>query len=118
MQQTPVFRLFEVTFELGSKTLKDLLEYGGFDLKTLRETIKQAFASDLISDGESWIHALDGHKRFAHIYNEGIAKASIEDASLKGNAAPSQRSSRLERRVSDRRRSHRLWRAPVFSFLF
>lgn len=79
LERAGLIQLFEVTFELGWKTLKDLLEFGGFDLKSPHETIKQAFASGFIADGEGWIRALDGRNRFAHIYNEGIAKASVDD---------------------------------------
>lgn len=77
LERAGLIQLFEVTFELGWKTLKDLLEYGGFDLTTPREVLKQAFASALIADGEGWILALDGRNKFAHIYNEGIARASV-----------------------------------------
>jgi nucleotidyltransferase substrate binding protein (TIGR01987 family) len=77
LERAGLIQLFEVTFELGWKTLKDLLEYGGFDLKSPREVLKQAFASGLLADGEGWILALDGRNTFAHIYNEGIAKASV-----------------------------------------
>ena len=77
LERAGLIQLFEVAFKLGWKTMKDLLEYGGFDLKSPREVLKQAFASGLIADGEGWILALDGRKMFAHIYNEGIAKASI-----------------------------------------
>jgi nucleotidyltransferase substrate binding protein (TIGR01987 family) len=79
LERAGLIQLFEVTFELGWKTLKDLLEYGGYDLKSPREVLKQAFASGLIADGEGWILALDGRNKFAHIYNEGIAKASIHN---------------------------------------
>ena len=77
LERAGLIQLFEVTFELGWKTLKDLLEYGGYDLKSPREVIKQSFKSGYITDGEGWILALDGRNKFAHIYNEGIAKASV-----------------------------------------
>jgi nucleotidyltransferase substrate binding protein (TIGR01987 family) len=79
LERAGLIQLFEITFELGWKTLKDLLEFGGFDPKSPREVLKQAFASDLVVDGEGWILALDGRNKFAHIYNEGIAKASVVD---------------------------------------
>ena len=79
LERAGLIQLFEVTFELGWKSLKDLLEYGGFDLKSPREVLKQAFASGYLDDGEGWILALDGRNKFAHIYNEGIAKASVID---------------------------------------
>ncbi len=77
LERAGLIQLFEVSLELGWKTLKDLLEYGGFDLKSPRETLKQAFTSGYIADGEGWILALDGRNKFAHIYNEDIAKSSV-----------------------------------------
>lgn len=79
LERAGLIQLFEVTFELGWKTLKDYLEYGGFDLKSPRDVLKQAFASGLLEDGEGWILALDGRNRFAHIYHEGIIRQSVED---------------------------------------
>lgn len=55
LERAGLIQLFEVTFELGWKTLEDLLEYDGFDLKSPREVLKQAFSNGLVSDGEGWI---------------------------------------------------------------
>ncbi|MBA3683765.1 MAG: nucleotidyltransferase substrate binding protein [Planctomycetes bacterium] len=79
LERAGLIQLFEVTFELGWKTLKDLLNHGGYDVKSPREVLKQAFADSLVADGEGWILALDGRNKFAHIYNEGIAKAAVAE---------------------------------------
>ena len=38
-----LIQCFEYTFELSWKTLKDYLEFEGYDVKTPKETIKKAF---------------------------------------------------------------------------
>jgi nucleotidyltransferase substrate binding protein (TIGR01987 family) len=63
-------QLFEVTFELGWKTLKDYLEAGGFIVKTPRDVIKKAFEIEMIADGEVWLRALEDRNKTSHIYDE------------------------------------------------
>jgi nucleotidyltransferase substrate binding protein (TIGR01987 family) len=47
---------FEVTFELAWKTLKDYLEYLGHKVQpSQRSVIKEAFASNILSDGHAFI---------------------------------------------------------------
>lgn len=77
LEQAGLIQLCKVTFELAWKTLKDLLEYGGFTIRSPRETLKQAFASGYLSDGEGWIRALDGRHRLSHIYGEEMAETAV-----------------------------------------
>jgi len=39
--------MFEFSYELACKTLKDLLFYGGFAVNTPREVIRKALEADL-----------------------------------------------------------------------
>lgn len=41
--------------------------------KNAAETIKQAFQIELISDGETWLRALEDHNLTTHIYDEALA---------------------------------------------
>ena len=65
-----LIQFFEVAFELSWKTLKDYLEAGGFQVKSPREVLKQAFQSGIIQDGHAWMEALEDRNLTAHTYNE------------------------------------------------
>ena len=67
-------QFFETSFELAWKTLKDYLESEGFDVKTPRETIKQAFQVGLLADGGAWMRMLDDRNRMSHIYDEAHSR--------------------------------------------
>ena len=67
-------QVFETTFERAWKTLKDYLESEGFDVKTPRETIKQAFQVGLLADGGAWMRMLDDRNRMSHIYDEAHSR--------------------------------------------
>ena len=43
LERAGLVQTFEFSFELGWKTLKDLLFYGGFDERTPRDVIRRAF---------------------------------------------------------------------------
>ncbi|MBF0442832.1 MAG: nucleotidyltransferase substrate binding protein [Oligoflexales bacterium] len=65
---------FEFTFELGWKTLKDYLKYGGVNTSLPREVIKQAFHYALIEDGQGWIDMLEDRNIMSHAYDEEKSK--------------------------------------------
>ena len=73
-ERAGLIQFFELTFELAWKTLKDYLESQGYNVKTPRETLKQAFEIELIRDGESWLSALDNRNLTAHTYDENTAR--------------------------------------------
>ncbi|MBI1884529.1 MAG: nucleotidyltransferase substrate binding protein [Chlamydiae bacterium] len=67
-------QFFELAFELSWKTLKDYLEAEGYqEVKTPRETFKQAFQIDLIDSGHSWIDALEDQNLTMHTYDESTS---------------------------------------------
>ena len=75
--QMALIKAFEMTFELSWKTMKDYLNYNGIDVKLPREVIKQAFANDIITDGQLWIDMLEDHNLMAHTYDEARAIKAV-----------------------------------------
>ena len=62
---------FETTFELAWKTLNDYLDYLGHNVQpSPRPVIKEAFAADLIKDGQVFIEMLDDRNLISHRYDE------------------------------------------------
>jgi nucleotidyltransferase substrate binding protein (TIGR01987 family) len=76
--QMALIKAFEMTFELSWKTLKDFLNYNGINVKLPREILKQAFANDIIEDGQMWIDMLEERNLMAHTYSEERAILAIE----------------------------------------
>ena len=71
-----VLHRYEFTFELAWKTLKDYLEYLGIPMNTgsPREVIKESFAHNLISDGETWIKMMLARNSLSHLYDEETSR--------------------------------------------
>ncbi|NQY75362.1 MAG: nucleotidyltransferase substrate binding protein [Candidatus Margulisbacteria bacterium] len=78
IEQAGLIQIFEFTFELGWKTLKDLLEEEGFSPKTPRDAIKFALQAGHISDGHTWLDALEKRNLMAHTYDEEKATMAID----------------------------------------
>ncbi|MEN8146158.1 MAG: nucleotidyltransferase substrate binding protein [Campylobacterota bacterium] len=72
IEKAGMIQFFEVSFELAWKVLKDYLEAEGFNVKSPRESIKQAFQVELINDGTTWLDALEKRNLSAHTYDENI----------------------------------------------
>ncbi len=79
VERAGLIQFFEMTFELSWKLLKDYLEAEGFMVKTPRQVLKQAFQTEYISDGESWLRALGDRNLTVHTYEEQIA-VKVEQA--------------------------------------
>jgi nucleotidyltransferase substrate binding protein (TIGR01987 family) len=67
-------QFFEMSFELAWKMQKDYLESEGFEPKSPKATLKQAFQSGLIEDGYIWMDALDDRNLTVHTYDETTAE--------------------------------------------
>lgn len=81
--QMALIKAFEMTFELSWKTMKDYLKYNGIDVKLPREVIKQAFANDIIIDGQLWIDMLEDRNLMAHTYDEARALKAVNHICLR-----------------------------------
>lgn len=73
-----LIQCFEYTFELAWKTMKDYLEFEGYEVKSPRATIQKAFQIQLLTDGHIWIDALEKRNLMAHTYDEAVAKQAEE----------------------------------------
>ena len=79
--QMALIKAFEMTFELSWKTIKDFLKFNGIDAKLPREIIKQAFANNIIADGQLWIDMLENRNLMAHTYDQARALKAVNDIS-------------------------------------
>lgn len=79
LERAGIIQLFEMSFELAWKMLKDYLESEGFLVNSPRETIKEAFRSGIISDGDLWLEALNSRNLSAHTYDEKNAIEAVEN---------------------------------------
>ncbi len=71
-----LIKAFETTFELAWNTLRDLLRnQGNTILLGSRDTIREAFRLDLISDGEAWMLMIQDRNLTSHTYNRATADA-------------------------------------------
>ena len=72
---------FSLQFELGWKTLKELLAYEGSRAATTgspREIIKEAYAVYPFFDGDAWLKMLRDRNDMAHIYDGPAARRLVE----------------------------------------
>jgi len=74
LERAGLIQTFEFTFELAWKTLKDILEFEGFEVKSPRETIKQAFQTGYIKDGEGWLDVLAKRNLMSHTYDDEVSE--------------------------------------------
>lgn len=69
---------YEICFELAWKVLKDYLAENGIIVYLPKEVIKEAFASEVIKDGQLWINMLDARNSTSHEYNLDKVKQILE----------------------------------------
>ncbi|MFC2130997.1 nucleotidyltransferase substrate binding protein [Bacteroidota bacterium] len=82
-EKAGIIQFYEMSFELSWNLLKDYLEEEGYNLKSPRAAIKQAFSSGIIKDGHLWIEALEDRNLMSHTYDEEIANNVIESINTK-----------------------------------
>lgn len=74
LEKAGLIQIYEFTFELAWKTLKDYLEEKAVVVEFPRDTIKEAFKYELIDNGDLWMDMLDKRNLMAHTYNETNAE--------------------------------------------
>ncbi len=79
LERAGLVHLFEVTFELAWKVLKDYLESEGLTMSSPRETLKTAFQAGILEDGHVFIDALSHRNLAAHTYDEAMATQLVTE---------------------------------------
>jgi nucleotidyltransferase substrate binding protein (TIGR01987 family) len=70
LEKAGIIQIFEFTFELAWKTVKDFLEEKEVMVKFPRDTIKEGFMYEIIKDGDLWMDMLQKRNLMAHTYNQ------------------------------------------------
>ena len=80
LEEQGLIQAFEFTHELAWNTFKDFLEARGTTVKIYgsRDATREAFAAELIQNGEAWMKMIEHRNETSHTYNEEIAKAIVE----------------------------------------
>ncbi len=79
LEKAGIIKLFDISFELAWKVMKDFLEFKGIIANSPREAIKHSFQIDLLDDGHIWLEALSNRNLSVHTYDEDTAKKIIDD---------------------------------------
>ncbi|MCA0970507.1 nucleotidyltransferase substrate binding protein [Halobacillus litoralis] len=79
IEEAGIIHFFEITFELSLNVIKDYLEGEGYQVISPRETIKQAYQTELISDGHIWMEGLSKRTLTTHTYDEAFAEKFVEE---------------------------------------
>jgi len=75
LEEQGLIQAFEYTHELAWKTLKDFIShYNTIKLYGSKDTTREAFKADLITDGETWMEMIDSRNLSSHTYNEVTTK--------------------------------------------
>jgi nucleotidyltransferase substrate binding protein (TIGR01987 family) len=80
LEEQGLIQAFEFTHELAWNTLKDFLEARGTVVKIYgsRDATREAFAAELIVNGEAWMKMIEHRNETSHTYNQKIANAIVE----------------------------------------
>jgi nucleotidyltransferase substrate binding protein (TIGR01987 family) len=74
LEQQGLIQTFEFTHELAWNTLKDFLEgRGATGLFGSRDATRQAFAADLIQNGDVWMAMIQSRNMTTHTYDQATA---------------------------------------------
>ncbi|HPT15572.1 MAG TPA: nucleotidyltransferase substrate binding protein [Bacteroidales bacterium] len=74
IEKAGIVQVFEMTFELAWKTLKDYLVQNNVDVRFPRDVIKESFRYELITDGETWMDMLEKRNLLSHTYDEATVE--------------------------------------------
>ena len=75
-----VIQRFEFSVELSWKTLKNYLENEGvINITTPKQSIREAFAKEILKAPEIWIEMLNDRNLTSHIYDSSISDKIYEN---------------------------------------
>jgi nucleotidyltransferase substrate binding protein (TIGR01987 family) len=82
IQKAGLIQFFEISFELSWNLMKDYLVEQGFETaRSPRDSIKKAFETGLITDGHTWLQALENRNLTSHTYDETTANQVVNEIS-------------------------------------
>ncbi|MCL2445211.1 MAG: nucleotidyltransferase substrate binding protein [Oscillospiraceae bacterium] len=91
---------FEVAFDLAWKTMRDLMEHEGIHVQpTPRTVVKEAFAANIIENGQLFIDMLQARNLMAHKYDENTFKTIFLQIKQEFEPALAQLRATLERKM-------------------
>ena len=78
LEEQGIIKAFEYTYELAWNTMKDYLEYQGIvDVAGSRDSIREAFKINLVTDGGAWMEMIKSRNLTSHTYNEDTAEEIV-----------------------------------------
>lgn len=79
MEEQGLIQAFEYTHELAWKTLGDYAKDKGFsDIYGSKDATRQAFAMNVIENGDVWMEMIQSRNLTSHTYNQDVTKQIIE----------------------------------------
>jgi len=77
LEKAGLVQVYEFTFELGWKTLKNYLEEKKVVALYPRDTIRESFNHGLIRDGDTWMDMLEKRNLMSHTYDKEKADVAV-----------------------------------------
>jgi nucleotidyltransferase substrate binding protein (TIGR01987 family) len=78
LERAGLIQLFELSFELGWKTLQDILAYEGQAIGGARTVLREAHRLEMLADIDGWIAMLEDRNRLTHAYSEKAVLATVD----------------------------------------
>lgn len=76
-----IVQAFEIVYELGWKVIKDYLKTKDIETFTPRDTIKEAFSSNILPTAQIWIDMAKDRNANSHEYNQDKVDLILENIS-------------------------------------
>ena len=76
-----IVQAFEIVYELGWKVVKDFLKTKDIETFTPRDTIKEAFAANILPSAQIWIDMAKDKNASSHEYNQDKVNMILENIS-------------------------------------
>ena len=76
-----IVQAFEIVYELGWKVIKDFLKTKDIETFTPRDTIKEAFSSNILPTAQIWIDMAKDRNASSHEYNQDKVNLILENIS-------------------------------------
>ncbi len=88
LERVGLLRIFESSYELGWKVLKDLLFHEGHDVNSPRGVIRKSFESGYLGedDCETFLYAIGNRSMLMHAYRDELAREA--ETLIKGRYHP------------------------------